>query len=105
MVGLECEVQRAAAARYGESPIAGYGTASDASFDPFDFPADSIAVQREAAGLHAELRRFQATLPWSWEPHEGWEASEQSGGLRGYGSSRPATQGWSPKQATTYDRL
>ncbi|GGY21485.1 hypothetical protein GCM10010358_83770 [Streptomyces minutiscleroticus] len=79
MVGLECEVQWAAAARYGESPIAGYGTASDASFDPFDFPADSIAVQREAAGLHAELRRFQATLPWSWEPHEGWEAWGSAG--------------------------
>ncbi|GGY16844.1 hypothetical protein GCM10010358_80570 [Streptomyces minutiscleroticus] len=78
---------------------------TDAPFDPFDFPADLIAAQREAAELHAELHRFQATLPWSREPHDGWQAPEQSGGLRGYGSSRPATGGWTPEQAATYDRL
>ncbi|GGX67061.1 hypothetical protein [Streptomyces minutiscleroticus] len=78
---------------------------TDAPFDPFDFPADLIAAQREAAELHAELHRFQATLPWSREPHEGWEAPEQNGGPQGRRSARPATEGWTEEQAETYDTL
>jgi hypothetical protein len=75
------------------------------TFDPFAFPSDLIAAQKRAAEVEAELHRFQATLPWSREPHEGWEAPEQSGGMAGFVSSRPPSPGWTEEQKAEYDRL
>ncbi|MEV4333640.1 hypothetical protein AB0K02_24395 [Streptomyces sp. NPDC049597] len=75
------------------------------AFDPYDFPPDLIRAQREAAEVREQLHRFQATLPWSREPHEGWEASHEGGGLHGFQSSRPPTDGWTDEQKTEYDRL
>lgn len=74
-------------------------------FDPLDFPSDLVKAQREAVEAREELRRFAATLPWSREPHEGWEAPEQTGGMRGFSSARPATQGWTEEQTAEYERL
>lgn len=74
-------------------------------FDPFDFPADLIALQLRAATLFAELHVFQKTLPWSRVPHEGWEAAGQGGGQRAYESSRPTTDGWTAEQGAKYDQL
>ncbi|MET9528192.1 hypothetical protein [Streptomyces coeruleorubidus] len=75
------------------------------AFDPFAFPPALVAAQREAAEVEAELRRFQATLPWSREPQDGWEAPEQVGGMSGYRSSRPPSPGWTDEQKAEYDRL
>lgn len=46
--------------------------ATDAPFDPHDFPPDLRAAQRELAEVYAALRAHQATLPWSREAHPGW---------------------------------
>ncbi|MFE2839234.1 hypothetical protein ACFXI6_51320 [Streptomyces mirabilis] len=75
--------------------------------DPFDFPSDLIKAQKDAADAHAKLRRFQASLPWSREPHDGWEAPEPAHGgvLHGYQSSRPATKGWTQAETDEYARL
>lgn len=74
-------------------------------FDPFNFPADLISLQLRAATLYAELHEFQKTLPWSRVPHEGWQATGQGGGLQGYESSRPQTDGWTAEQGATYEQL
>lgn len=73
-----------------------------APFDPYGFPPDLIAAQKRAADLYAELHRFQATLGWSREPHEGW-SDVGSGQWRE--SARPRTAGWELQEAAEYDRL
>lgn len=77
--------------------------------DPFDFPATLIAVQKAAAEAYAALHAFQADpeLPWSREPHDGWEVEvpAHGGALQGYQSARPATQGWSAEQVAEYEAL
>ncbi|TGB03224.1 hypothetical protein [Streptomyces sp. MZ04] len=77
--------------------------------NPFDFPDKLIEAQQAAAEAFAALHRFQADpeLPWSREPHEGWEEPEPAHGgvLQGYKSSRPATKGWSAEQVVEYEKL
>ncbi|MFD4791311.1 hypothetical protein ACFWN1_30575 [Streptomyces sp. NPDC058459] len=71
-------------------------------FDPLAFPTRLRDAQRKAADLYAELHDYQRTLPWSREPHPGWDAVEERGKER---SRRPATDGWTPEQIATYDIL
>ncbi|MFE9679770.1 hypothetical protein ACFYO5_37690 [Streptomyces sp. NPDC006259] len=71
-------------------------------FDPQNFPADLIAAQRQVADLYAALRAHQATLPWSREPHPGWQDETERGRER---CGRPASPGWTPDEATEFDRL
>lgn len=75
--------------------------------NPFNFPPDLIEAQKASAEAYETLHRYQATLPWSREPHEGWEAPvpAHGGALAGRQFSRPATQGWTAEQAAEYDRL
>ncbi|MFE6522280.1 hypothetical protein [Streptomyces sp. NPDC057794] len=73
-----------------------------APFDPHDFPADLIAAQHQAAELYAALHAHQAALPWSREPHPGWPEETERGRER---PARPASPGWSNKQAAKFDRL
>ncbi|MEU5193646.1 hypothetical protein AB0G86_06220 [Streptomyces scabiei] len=75
------------------------------AFDPFAFPSDLVKAHSEAAEARAELHRYQATLPWSREPHDGWEAPERTGGMQALKSSRPPTNGWTDEQKAEYDRL
>ncbi|MEU6325358.1 hypothetical protein [Streptomyces sp. NPDC047009] len=72
--------------------------APDRPFSLLDFPADLRAAQRTAAELYA----YQATLPWSREPHPGWPEDTERGTES---RQRSATDGWSPDQAAEYDRL
>jgi hypothetical protein len=46
-------------------------------FDPHAFPEDLVTVQRKAAELYQQLRDFQTTLPWSREPHPGWDGETE----------------------------
>jgi hypothetical protein len=71
-------------------------------FDPMAFPSDLVGHQLKAAKLYAELHAYQATLPWSRAPHEGWPEETERGRRR---SGRDATKGWTPEQAAEYDRL
>ncbi|MGW7090024.1 hypothetical protein ACWGH2_41945 [Streptomyces sp. NPDC054871] len=75
--------------------------------NPFNFPAKLIEAQQAAAEAFAELHRYQATLAWSREPHEGWEADKPAHGgvMHGFVSSRPATEGWTEEQKAEYERL
>ncbi|MFH8737641.1 hypothetical protein [Streptomyces sp. NPDC017964] len=79
----------------------------DAPFDPYAFPPDLINAQRAAVEAYQALHDYQAKLEWSREPHEGWEEEQPAhgGALRGYHSSRPATDGWTAEQSAEYDRL
>ncbi|MFB6505544.1 hypothetical protein ACFC07_22365 [Streptomyces sp. NPDC056099] len=81
-------------------------TPSDPS-NPFNFPPKLIEAQRAAAEAYEELRRYQAKLPWSREPHDGWEAPTPAHGgvLNGFQSSRPASPGWTDEQKAECDRL
>jgi hypothetical protein len=81
------------------------GIAEPEPFDPFGFPSGLVTAARDAAEAREELRRYAVTLPWSREPHPGWEAPEQTGGMGGYRTSRPATDGWSEDQQARYDTL
>ncbi|MET7981675.1 MULTISPECIES: hypothetical protein [unclassified Streptomyces] len=78
---------------------------TDAPASECDFPADLIIAQQEAGDAKAKLLRLQGELPWSREPHEGWEAEvpAHGGALQGFKSSRPATGGWSQEQKVEYD--
>ncbi|MEV0487289.1 hypothetical protein AB0I69_42655 [Streptomyces sp. NPDC050508] len=81
-------------------------TPSDPS-NPFSFPPELVEAQKAAAEAYEALHRYQATLPWSRVPHDGWEAPTPAhgGALVGPQSSRPATQGWTSEQGAEYDRL
>ncbi|MEV6404132.1 hypothetical protein AB0M58_14455 [Streptomyces bobili] len=76
--------------------------AEEKPFDPHDFPDDLRAAQLRAAELYAELHAYQATLPWSREPHAGWPEETERGKER---LGRPETPGWTAEQSTEYDRL
>ena len=75
--------------------------------NPFGFPPDLVEAQKASAEAFEALHRYQATLPWSREPHEGWEAPAPAhgGALVGRQFSRPASPGWTPEQTAEYDRL
>ncbi|MFI6341081.1 hypothetical protein [Streptomyces sp. NPDC050535] len=73
-----------------------------APFDPQDFPPNLRDAQRRAAELYAELHAFQATLPWSRDPHPGWPNETERGKER---EGRPETAGWTDEQADAYDNL
>lgn len=71
-------------------------------FNPEKFPPDLIAAQLRLATLQNRLHAHQARLPWSREPHPGWEAVDERGRQH---PGRPATSGWEPADAAEYDRL
>ncbi|MYV41076.1 hypothetical protein GT030_19920 [Streptomyces sp. SID1328] len=71
-------------------------------FDPLAFPDKLREAQHLAADLYAELHDYQQTLPWSREPHPGWEAVQERGKEW---AGRPATDGWTPDQVAKYDEL
>ncbi|MFF2101188.1 hypothetical protein [Streptomyces sp. NPDC058202] len=73
---------------------------ADAPFDPLAFPKDLLDAQLREATLYTELHALQAKLPWSREPHEGWAGDKER-----KRDGRPATEGWSEEEATTYDKL
>ncbi|MFJ3673802.1 hypothetical protein ACIPSE_45905 [Streptomyces sp. NPDC090106] len=75
-------------------------TPSETPFDPAAFPPDLLEAQRRAAELFAALHVFQATLPWSREPSEGWPADKER-----KRSGRDATDGWTAEQGERYDAL
>jgi len=81
--------------------------ATDTPSDPFGFPPELIEAQKAAAEAYEELHRYQAMLPWSREPHEGWEAPAPAhgGALVGPQFSRPRSPGWTDAQKAEYDRL
>ncbi|WNZ14914.1 hypothetical protein [Streptomyces sp. 11x1] len=72
-------------------------------FDPLQFPPDLIAAQLRLATLQDQLRAHQARLPWSREPHPGWEPVDDRG--RPPHPGRPATDGWDAADSAKYDRL
>ncbi|MFE1289696.1 hypothetical protein [Streptomyces sp. NPDC058751] len=71
-------------------------------FDPLKFPKDLITAHLRLATLQAQLHAHQARLPWSREPHPGWEAIDERGRQH---PGRSATEGWEPADAAEYDRL
>ncbi|MYX26815.1 hypothetical protein GTY75_09055 [Streptomyces sp. SID8381] len=71
-------------------------------FDPLKFPPDLIAAQQRLATLQAQLRALQERLPWSREPHPGWEPVDERGRQH---PGRPATEGWEPADAAEFDKL
>jgi len=75
--------------------------------NPFGFPPGLVEAQKASAEAFEALHRYQATLPWSREPHVGWETPTPAhgGALAGFQSSRPASPGWTAGQAAEYDRL
>ncbi|MBV1940828.1 hypothetical protein KUF83_30300 [Streptomyces sp. BV286] len=81
-------------------------TPSDPS-NPYGFPPKLVEAQKAAAEAFEELNRYQAKLPWSRDPHDGWEAPAPAHGgvLNGYSSSREPTTGWTDEQKAEYDRL
>ncbi|MFF9901301.1 hypothetical protein [Streptomyces longispororuber] len=78
------------------------GTGEPAPFDPHDFPADLIGAQRTAAELYAALHALQKTLPWSREPHPGWDEVTERGRER---AGCEASPGWAAADAAAYDKL
>lgn len=85
-----------------ESSAPGPATTQPDPFEPHSFPKDLIAAQHQAAELYAQLHTFQATLPWSREPHSGWPEETERGRER---PGRPDTPGWTDEEAAEYDRL
>lgn len=74
-------------------------------FDPTDFPADLRAARLRANALYAEQNALSARLPWSREPHPGWEPKTNSNNGAILQPGREASPGWDPADAATYDRI
>lgn len=84
------------------NPAAAPDQAEPEPFDPLQFPPDLIAAQLRLATLQRQLQALQERLPWSREPHPGWEAVDERGRQH---PGREATPGWEPADAAAYDRL
>ncbi|MGW2600019.1 hypothetical protein [Streptomyces klenkii] len=67
----------------------------------FSFPHDLREAQRALHQAHAELAALSASLPWSVEPHEGWERPAD----HWYPSRRPPTTGWTEEQKSAVAEL
>jgi hypothetical protein len=73
-------------------------------FNPLEFPPDLLGQQRALDAAYEALHAFSAepTLPWSAEPHEGWDDT-RSGKWRE--TAREKTDGWAEEQHAEYARL
>ncbi|MFR0367503.1 hypothetical protein [Streptomyces sp. MCC20] len=81
-------------------PEAAGDAPAEQPYDPFAFPDDLVAAQKELHETYAALHRFQKELDWSAAPHEGFTDTE-----RWRNTTRPATDGWTPEQTAEYERL
>ncbi|WP_051742320.1 hypothetical protein [Streptomyces xylophagus] len=75
-------------------------TTAEKPYDPFAFPDDLTAAQKELHETYAALHRFQKELAWSSAPHAGFNDTD-----RWRNAARPATERWTPDQKTEYERL
>ncbi|AJC61948.1 hypothetical protein [Streptomyces sp. 769] len=64
-----------------------------------EFPADLVAVQYELAQTRAQYAQLCASLPWSAEPHPGWDDTAAEG------SRRDPSDGYTPEEAAGMQRL
>lgn len=67
--------------------------------DAADFPADLVAAQRELTQTRDQHVQLCAGLPWSAEPHPGWDDTA-AGGTR-----REPSDGYTPEDAAELQRL
>ncbi|WP_432038650.1 hypothetical protein [Streptomyces cucumeris] len=65
-----------------------------------DFPADLLAAQEELHQVTAALATLYERLPWSVEPHDGF-----NDGDTWRPRQRPATKGWSQEDREELRRL
>ncbi|MER7952040.1 hypothetical protein ABTY59_32080 [Streptomyces sp. NPDC096079] len=79
--------------------------AEEQPFDPTAFPADLRAARLRANALYAEQHTFSARLPWSREPHPGWEPVLNKNNNTVIAPGREASPGWDADDAAAYDRL
>ncbi|WP_428950526.1 hypothetical protein [Streptomyces sp. cg35] len=75
----------------------------------YDFPADLLAAQKQAATLYDELHAFpkRPGLSWSVEPLDGWQAEDapHGGKVSRFRSTRPDSPGWSDEDKAAYAAL
>ncbi|MFJ3205821.1 hypothetical protein [Streptomyces sp. NPDC086989] len=61
----------------------------------FDFPPRLQALQAQLHRVRAEYAAFCRSLPWSVEPHPGWQARE---GVYSHRGDVPASPGYTDEQ-------
>ncbi|MGW3389522.1 hypothetical protein [Streptomyces cinereoruber] len=79
--------------------------AAEQPFNPLAFPADLRAARLRANTLYAEQAALAARLPWSREPHPGWEQKKNENTDVLLEEGREASPGWDPADAAEYDRI
>ncbi|MFF3863633.1 hypothetical protein [Streptomyces sp. NPDC002209] len=62
---------------------------------PFDFPPRLRALQAQLHRVRAEYTAYCRSLPWSVEPHPGWQARE---GVYSHRGDVPASPGYTGEQ-------